>query len=314
LDAIGPYTPTRPIRQNPGSFAEGEKIVKFDRVRNGTHFKKWTEFDGDVRSTPGIQHVDSAAHPGSTGYDTRDGDLTGPKAIEIHRTVREKDAVFNANGMFQGTAQDFTFEKDVNPWADFDGWNTAKAVGWTLLDVATFGIFDGLEKRKVEAWKDSGLSDTFVPMLVEGGLTIAREIGLGMATGGVSALRTATTIGLMAKTGFLTAVAMRGASEGMTHSIDAYNDFKQGNYLSGAINVFMAGASFLEARAGLGGLTKLSKLHFPKPKVEVQAGSRQLRLPQTNPLLAGSNTLGETLANGKVLLQPVYNSQFLGMV
>jgi hypothetical protein len=34
------------------------------------------------------------------------------------------------------------------------------------------------------------------------------------------------------------------------------------------------------------------------------AASHQLRLPQTNPLLTGTTSIGETLANGKVVLRP----------
>lgn len=106
-----------------------------------------------------------------------------------------------------------------------------------------------------------------MPALVEGGLTIARGIGISLATGGIGSIATASRIGLMAKAGFFTAIAMRGAHEGMSHSIDAYNDFKSDNYLSGGINVLMAGASFLEARAGLSGLPKLPKLHVPTPVI-----------------------------------------------
>ncbi len=133
---------------NSGStIVEGDEVVVFEQRRSGA---------GDQACRLGEAR-------GGWDYDTRDGDLTGPDAVKVKRTERLEDVIFSESGLFQGTAQDFTFEEEVNPWADFDGWNTAKAVGWTLLDVATFGIFDGLEKRKVNAWKDSGLSDTSVP-------------------------------------------------------------------------------------------------------------------------------------------------------
>ena len=91
---------------------------------------------------------------------------------------------------------------------------------------------------------------------------------------------TTTRLGFMAKGTFLAAMAARGAYDGVTNSIDAYANFKAGNYGQGFLNVIATGGSFFELGAAIKGQRGLKALRFPTP---VGKGAPQAA---ANPFLA----------------------------
>ncbi len=153
--------------------------------------------------------------------------------------------------------------------------NALAAFTLTTLDVAASTFWDStyFDAAKQVAWQKSGLADTWVPMLVEGGLTIGREIGLAYLSGGASVL------GRTGSNALRLALYFRETTHAISNAYQASDKFFAGDYKGAAwhgglmlLNLWGVKNASRGAADALDDIGKASKPFFMRPRAIASIG------------------------------------------